>query len=63
MRWTFVFNVMSLLLNILSSFATAFLQRIKLLLISWLQLLSAVILEPKKIKIFTVFMLSPSFLH
>ena len=62
-RWTFVFNVMSLLLNILSSFAIAFLQRSKLLLILWLKLLSTVILEPKKIKIFTAFMFSPSFLH
>ena len=41
---------MSLLFNTLSRFATAFLPRRKHLLISWLQPLSAVILEPKKIK-------------
>ena len=49
-RWTFVGKVMSLLFNTLSRFATAFLPRRKHLLISWLQPLSAVILEPKKIK-------------
>ena len=46
--------LMSLLLNMLSRFITAFLPRIKHLLISWLQSLSAVILEPKKIKYVTV---------
>ena len=35
--WTFVGKVMSLLLNILSRFATAFLAKIKHLLISWQQ--------------------------
>ena len=40
---------MALLLNTLSSFLIAFLPRSKSLLSSWLQLLSAVILEPKKI--------------
>jgi len=44
-RWTFV--AMSLLFNILSRFAIAFLLRSKG--ISWLQSPSAVILEPKKI--------------
>ena len=48
--WTFVGKVMSLLFNMLSRFALAFLPRSKLLLISWLQSPSAVILEPKKIK-------------
>ena len=49
--WTFVGKVMSLLFNIFSSFVIVFLPRSKHLLISWLQsLLSAVILEPKKIK-------------
>ena len=48
--WTFVGKVMSLLCNMLSRFGTAFLPRSKCLLISWLQSLSAVILEPKKIK-------------
>ena len=38
----------------LSRFVIAFLPRSKHLLISWLQSLSAVILEPKKIKSFTV---------
>ena len=46
----FVGKVMSLLLNTLSRFVIAFLQRRKHLLILWLQSLSAVILEPKKIK-------------
>ena len=49
-RCTFVIKVMSLLFNTLSRFAIAFLLRREHLLISWLQLLSAVILEPKKIK-------------
>ena len=48
--WTFVSKVMSLLFNMLSRFVIAFLPKSKLLLISWLQSLSAVILEPKKIK-------------
>ena len=46
-RWTFVGKVMSLLFNMLSRLVIAFLP--KCLLISWLQSLSAVILEPKKI--------------
>ena len=49
-RQTFVGKVMSLLLNTLSRFVTAFLPRSKRLLISWLQSPSAVILEPRKIK-------------
>jgi len=48
-RWTFVGNVMSLLLNMLSRLVITFLPRSKSLLISWLQSPSAVILEPKKI--------------
>ena len=48
-RWTFVGKVMSLLFNILSRLVITFLPRSKRLLISWLQLPSAVILEPKKI--------------
>ena len=51
--WIFVGKVMSLF-NMLSRFVTAFLPRSKCLLISWLQSLSAVILEPKKIKSVTV---------
>ena len=48
--WTFVSEVMSLPFNMLSRFATAFLPRSKFLLISWLESMSTVILEPKKIK-------------
>ena len=48
-RWTFVGKVMSLLL-IQSIFVIAFLPRSKHLLISWLQSMFTVILEPKKIK-------------
>ena len=48
--WTFVGKVMLLLYNMLSMLVIAFLPRSKLLLISWLQSPSAVILEPKKIK-------------
>ena len=47
---TFCGKVMSLLFNMLSRLVIAFLPRSKRLLISWLQLPSAVILEPKKIK-------------
>ena len=49
-RWTFVGQVMSLLFNMLSRLVITFLPRSKHLLISWLQLPSAVILEPKKKK-------------
>ena len=61
--WTFVSKVRSLLLNMLSRFVTAFLPRSKSLLISWLQLLSTVILVPKKIKSVTVSIVSPSICH
>ena len=61
-RWTFVGKAMSLLFNILSTLAIAFLLR-KCLLISWLQSPSAVILEPKKIKSVTVSIVSPSICH
>ena len=47
-RWTFVGKVMSLLFNMLSRLVITFLPRSKRLLISWLQSLSAVILEPPK---------------
>ena len=62
-RWTFVGKVMSLLFNMLSRFVIAFLQTIKLLLISWLRSPSPVILEPKKIKSVTVSIVSPSIWH
>ena len=48
--WTFVSKVMSLLFNTLSRFVIVFLPRSKRLLISWLQSLSPVILDTKKIK-------------
>ena len=62
-RHTFVGKVMSLLFNMPSRFVIAFLPRNKCLLISWLQSLSAVILEPKKIKSITVSIVSPSICH
>ena len=46
--WTFISKVMSLLFNMLSRFAIAFHSSSKHLLISWLQSLSTVVLEPKK---------------
>ena len=60
---TFVGKVMSLLFNTLSRFVIAFLPRSKHLLISWLQLPSAVILEPKKIKSLTISIVSLSTCH
>ena len=54
---------MSLLLNMPSRLVITFLPRSKLLLISWLQSPSAVILEPKKIKSDTVFTVAPSISH
>ena len=62
-RWTFVGKVMPLLFNMLSRLVIAFLPRSKCPLISWLQLPSAVILEPKKIKYLTVSIVSPSICH
>ena len=59
-RWTFVGKVMSLLFNTLCRFVIVFLPRNKHLLISWLQSLFAVILEPQKIKSDIV---SPSICH
>ena len=58
-RWTFIGKVMSLFFNMLSRLVKTFLPRSKCLLISWLQSLSAVILEPPKIKSDTV----PPFPH
>ena len=49
MRRAFVDKVMSLLLNMLSRLVITFLPKRKRLLIPWLQLPSAVILEPKNI--------------
>ena len=62
-RWTFVGKIMSLLFNMLSRLVIAFLLRRKCLLISWLQSLSAVILELPKIKSVTVSIVSPSICH
>ena len=57
-RWTFVGKVMSLLFHMLSRLVISFPPRSRCLLISWLQLPSAVILEPKKIKTDTVSIVS-----
>ena len=62
-RQTFVGKVMSPLFNVLSRLVITFLPRSKLLLISWLQSPSAVILEPRKIKSDTVSTVSPSISH
>ena len=62
--WTFgVGKMMSLLFNTLSRFVIAFHPRSKRLLILWLQSLSTVISEPKKIKSATVSTTSPSICH
>ena len=62
-RGTFLGKIMSLLFNMLSSLVINFLPRIKCLLTSWLQLLSAVILEPQKIVSATVSTVSSSIFH
>ena len=59
-RQTFVGKVLSLLFNRL---VIAFLPRSRHLLISWLQLPSAVILEPPKLKSLTISIVSPSICH
>ena len=61
--WTFVSKVLFLLFNKLPSFVIAFLPKSKHLLMSWLQSLSAVILELKKIKSDTVHTFFPSICH
>ena len=61
-RWTFVGNVMSLLFNMLSRFLITFLLS-KHLLISWLQLPSAMFLESKEIKSVTVSSFPPFIWH
>ena len=62
-RRTFVGKVMSLLFDMLSRLVITFLPRSKCLLISWLQLSSAVILEPPEIKSVTVSTVSSSICH
>ena len=59
-RWTFDSKVMSLLFNMLSRLAIAFLPRSKHILILWLQSPSVVILEPPKNKVCHC---SPSIFH
>ena len=61
--WTFVSKVMSLLSNMLPRLVRAFLPRSKHLLISWLQSLSAVIWEPRKITSVTITTVSPYIYH
>ena len=60
---TLVGKVMSLLFNMLSRIVIAFLPRSKRLLISWLQLPSTVIFEPKKINFVTVSIVFLSICH
>ena len=62
-RRTFVDKIMSLLFNMLSRFVATFLPRSKRLLISWLQVPSAVILDPLKNKVSHCFYFSPSISH
>ena len=62
-RQIFVGQVISLLLNMLSRLVISFLPRSKRLLISWLQSLSAVILEPKKNKVWHCFHCFPIYLR
>ena len=62
-RQKFVGKVMSLLFNMQSRLVITFIPRSKCLLISWLQSPSTVILEPKKIKSVTVYIVSPSICH
>ena len=59
-RRTFVGKVMSLLFNTLLRFVKAFLPRSKHLLIWWLQSPCKMILEPEKLKSFTVSIFPPS---
>ena len=61
--WTFVSRVMSLPFDTLSGFAIASLPRSNHLLTSWLQSLSAVILESRKRKSVTISTFPPSICH
>ena len=60
---TFASKVIFLLLNMMSGFVRDFLPSSKCLLISRLQSLSTMILEPKKIKSVIVSFVSPSICH
>ena len=62
-RQTSVGKVMTLLFNMLSRLVIAFLSRSKHLVLSWLQLPFAVLLEPPKIKSAAVSTVSPSIGH
>ena len=62
-RQTFAVKVMSQLFNMLSRLVITFLQRSKHLLISWLQSLSVVILEPKKNQVWHCFHSFPIYFH
>ena len=62
-RRTSVGKVISLLFNMLSRLVITLLPRIKYLLISWLQSPTAVILEHRKIKSYTVSTVSPFISH
>ena len=59
----FVSKVISLLFNMLFRFVIAFPPRSECLLTSWPRILSAVILEPFKIKSVIAFTFSPSICH
>ena len=61
--WTFVSQVISLLFIMLSRFVITSFPKSKHLLISWLQSLSTVILELKKIKFVTAFTISNFSFH
>ena len=61
--WTIFSKVMSLLFNMLCRFIITILLRSKHHLLSWLQSLSTVILELKKIKSVTASIFSPSICH
>ena len=64
--WTimaFVGKVTSLFFNMLSQFFIVFLPKSKCILISWLQSLSSVIAEPRKIKPVTLSIVSLSICH
>ena len=60
---TFVSKMMSPLFSMLSRFVIALLPRSKHVFISWLQSLSSVVLEPRKIKSVTVSLVSSSICH
>ena len=61
--WAFVGKNMSQFLNLLSTFVIVFLPKSKCLLIPWLQSLSTVILDPKKINLSLFPLFLPSICH